>query len=608
MSGLLARISAGARGGDREPPSASREASLRQVGSSPASQASSMSASQPGSLRKSTINTYRNFPTWSEILSGPNFSGGMQVSAELSRWCACFKINAHEAFICHVPEQLERVRPHLNSMRNELVNQRLSCSSEYVAVTEAVLAEARKAAESRRSTSSAAAGATQYESAELFRSWIQAAKKISATDLHLEVNGGGRGQVLARIDGYLEPLEGTGGGLSDAKVLNAIKAAYESLADRHSNSDGTFSEAKSMSCMISQKLNIPDLRVRFASQRGFGGPKAVCRLLSTDVRTQTMGFLEMGFAASHVELFEKAQRMDEGIVLQCGVTGSGKTTAAKAFLETHHANGRLAIYQVADPVEYVIKNVHQINVQRDIATLSHGDKKDPYSEVIETLMRMDPDIIDLGEIRDVISARAAVNVAKTGHMAMGTLHTGSVSGAFSRLTDPKLGLERAELTTGAFPLLLCYQALSAKLCPHCAVDLETAKSQLIAANDEREAKYLDRLHATFMGLPVSPEKLRFRNLEGCEKCRAHGRRGTLGLTIVAEMMIPDEEWFEISAQGKDRLAWRTFRQSYSDRDLCSENMTGKTVQEHAMLKAQLGLIDLRQVERFGPLSEYELIK
>lgn len=550
------------------------------------------------------IDSYKNFPDTTELLSGPNAPAGLRIPEELQNYAACFKNSSGEAFLCYVQEHQQRVRGYMHAMRNELATLRVPCSTETLLVTEEVLTEARKAAEIRKSNSSSGS-MSKYEAVEQFRKWVEIANLYKATDLHMQIQGGGRGQVMVRVDGELEPLEGTQKGLTDTQVLQAMKAAYETLGDRHSNSDGTFSEWKSISCMISASLGIPNLRLRFTSQRTVFGPCAVMRLLTSDMSKEPMSFESMGFAASQIELFEKAQRMDQGLILQCGVTGSGKTTGAKTFIETHPKNGRAVIYQIADPIEYILKGTAQIPVQRDILTLNEVGKKDSYSEVVETMLRMDPDIADVGEIRDVISARALANVVKSGHLGMGTLHVGGITGIFQRLTDPKIGLDRSELTNGSLSFLLCYQALSPVLCTNCSLDFEGATQQHKTAGNDREASFLGSIVRGLQALPTNSTGLRFKNLEGCSVCR---NRGTSGLTIVSEMMIPDDEWLDISAEGKDRNAWNAFRANYSDRDLTSPNMTGKSVMEHAMFKAQLGQIDPRQIHRFGMLDAYEVLK
>ena len=550
------------------------------------------------------IDTYKNFPDCLEMLSGPSAPAGLRIPQEVQNYAACFKNVSGEAFLCYVHEQSSRVRSYLHAMRSELAALKIPCSTETLIVTEQVLTEARKAAEVRKSNSSSSVS-SRYEAVEQFREWVQIAARYKATDLHMEILAGGRGQVMVRVDGELEALEGTQGGLTDTQVHQAMKAAYETLADRHSNSDGTFSDAKGISCMISTSLGIPNLRLRFTSQRCFFGPTAVMRLLTTDVSKEPMSFEAMGFAPSHIDLFEKAQRMDQGIILQCGVTGSGKTTTAKTLIETHPKNGRAAIYQIADPVEYIVKGTRQIPVQRDILTLAEAGKKDSYSEVVENMLRQDLDIADLGEIRDVISARALANVCKSGHLALGTLHVGRLSGILSRLSDPKIGLDRAELTNGSLPSLLCYQALVPILCKECRLDADSAKAQLLAVGEDREAAYLGRIVRSMQKLPLNADAVRFKNMEGCEVCLG---RGTSGLTIVSEMMIPDDDWLDMSADGKDRNAWKAYQRNYSDRNLTSANMHGKSVVEHTMYKSQLGLVDPRQIERFDALDTYEVIK
>lgn len=550
------------------------------------------------------IDTYKNFPDCTEMLSGPSAHAGLRIPEELQNYAACFKNIAGVAFVCYVHEHSKRVRSYLHAMRNELSALKIPCEPETLLVTEDVLKEARKAAELRKSNSTAT-GTTRYEAVEQFREWIQVAARYKATDMHMEILAGGRGQVMIRVDGELEALEGTQNGLTDTQVHQSMKAAFESLAERHSNSDGNFSDAKSISCMISSSLGIPNLRLRFTSQRSFFGPTAVIRLLTTDVNKEPMSFESMGFAPSHIELFDKAQRMDQGIILQCGVTGSGKTTAAKTLIETHPKNGRAAIYQIADPVEYILKGTRQIPVQRDILILSEDGKKDSYSEVVENMLRMDLDIADVGEIRDVISARALANVCKSGHLALGTLHVGRLSGILPRLSDPKIGLDRAELTNSSLPFLLCYQALVPLLCKDCNLTAIEAIEQVKSLGDEREAAYLGSIARSLRGLPLNSDAVRFKNVEGCASCR---QRGTSGLTIVSEMMIPDDDWLDTSAEGRDRKAWNQYQQKYSDKSLVSPNMHGKSVIEHAMYKAQLGLVDPRQIERFGALDTYEVIK
>lgn len=561
--------------------------------------------------RRKTLARLADFPPYRDILSGPQAKGGLQLPAAVHGSILAVRLETGRAVIAYDPQRPD-LRPHQLILRTALLSVGMGVDEDLPTAPD-VLTRIREACESRRTS---AGGSTDKlgEAAQRFRHWISQAKAAGAIDMHLRVLAGGKGEVLMRVGGELEPLPDTQAGLSDSDVLLAIKAAFENLAEQHSNSNPVYSESMSISCMIEQRLGIPNLRLRFNSQRGLHGPKAAIRLLRYDPNAPPMAFKTMGFEPSQIRIWEQAQRMEAGLILQCGITGSGKTTTAKTFLETHPKNPagqggdhpRAAFYQVADPIEYTLRGVHQIPVQRSISDLPDPGKKDEYSHVLDSLMRMDPDGIDVGEIRDPISARAAMTVAKTGHLAIATCHTDSIAGIPNRLTDPRLGISRDELTAGNVIALLSYQALLPVLCPHCAMPATEAMIQLLSGEHHAEWRHVDRVVRTIQEhfrLPIEP--LRFRNLEGCAHCM---QRGQKGLTIVAEIMIPDEGWLDLTREGRDRAAWRHYRSTYSDRDLLSEDMDGKTVLEHALLKAMRGTIDPRHTDRFArALERYEVL-
>ena len=547
-----------------------------------------------------TIKESGKFPGWLSVLSGPAANGALNVPPELQDKLLAVKLTSGRVVIAYDPSDIAELKSRRSLMRSELSDAGHTVDAHNLPVIAGVLKEIRVAAEKK-----AHQGAGEIRSAAVsqFREWIEQAKALGATDVHLRIRGGGRGDVMVRVDGDLEHLPDSKAGLTNNQVLTCIKAAYEALADRHSNSDGMFSDLEPRSCIIDSQLGIPNLRLRFNSLQGHYGPMAVLRLLTTSVDHKPMSFESMGFAPSQVALLQKAQRMEKGLMIQCGIPGSGKTTVAKTFLETHPKNGVGAFYQVADPVEYLIRGVHQIDVQRSIATLTQVGKKDPYSQIIESILRMDPDALDVGEVRDIVSASAVAVAAKSGQIALGTLHTGSIMGIMGRLTDDKIGLSRGELTSGKILGLLTYQALVAKLCPHCALEEKEALRRLDTLGDRRAHAYLGFVVKTLREqLKVDVAGLKFRNHEGCSACR---ERGTQGQTIVAEMMIPDEEWLDLSALGKDRAAWRQYQDRYSDGDLASGDMTGKSVFEHAVYKALQGQIDPTGVERFDLFENYQ---
>ena len=427
------------------------------------------------------------------------------------------------------------------------------------------------------------------EAATTFAAWVRVAMRQGAIDMHLECRSEGQGAVLMRVHGELEPIAT---GVDGETVLNAIKAAYETLAADKTNSDGTFTDSKSVNCMIDSKLGIPGLQLRFTTQRGLFGPKCSIRLLRTSVDAPIMDYAEMGFAPSQVILLDRGARLESGLILFCGVTGSGKTTVERRFMAFHPLVGTGALYQVADPIEYAIAGVHQIPVQRDITQAAGGHIKDEYASSIESLLRMDPDLISIGEVRDTISARAAASVAKSGHVVMGTLHADGLSGVINRLTDPHLGLSREELTASSMLALIQYQALIPLLCKHCKIPLDKYKVEPEKPDDIHLGNMVKALQDP---IKVPIDGMYVRNYEGCKYCN---HRGLGGLTIVSEMMIPDDHFLGLAQKGLDRDAWMDYRLRYSDRDLTSGAQDGKSVAEHTIFKIFSGDIDPRVLSRF----------
>lgn len=553
------------------------------------------------------IRTIADFPSVKGVLTATDSSDvGLRIPLEIRDLLIAVQIDSRHGRIYVDPAAQSRTLKHVPAIQAALSAAGISAGGKPYFADSKVIAAIRQSHEKSFERRAGNIG-SKSAGAQLFREWIGIAHAEKGTDLHIRVVDGGKAKVQIRVNGMLEDLPGSHDGLvTEGDALGALKSAYEVLSDKHSNNTGTYSATMTLSSMIDAALAIPNLRVRYASIRGLHGPKGVMRLLPTSSSGSGMSFEEMGFAPSHIELFERSQRLETGAIGLMGVTGSGKTTAAKAYIDTHPGRGQISMYQVADPIEYPIDDMHQIYVQRDLVQLAEAGRKDPYSEVIESLLRADPELIDVGEVRDELSARAMANTAKTGHLAMYTLHVGSIQGAILRLTDPKIGLSREELTAGDTLLLFCYQSLAPVLCPHCAMDYHAILQYLgtesgpTAQRDEREvrdivADLIDRFR-------FDPAMLRFRNPCGCSKCKG---RGTAGLTILAEAMMPEARWLDLAARGQDREAMRWWRQTYSDGDVFSGNQHGKLVMEHAMYKASRGIVDPRQIEKYASLKALE---
>lgn len=558
------------------------------------------------SERREVITRTADFPRREEVLTAATgVSTGFIVPVNLQDALMMVRTSAREAVIVYDPAFTNEVKGRLATLRSTAIAQNLNVTLDPILATKEVIKEAREAAEANQARSKGGSLHGQSGGAALFREWVLRSVEAGATDLHIgfEAGGGGRGEVLMKIDGEFEPVDRASNGIFTDKDVRAAQIAAFSLAEGLSNSESVFSENESRACIIDSKLRIPNIRLRFGSQRGVFGPKAVCRILHTSLNRAPMSFLDMGYSMDQLGMLAKAQRIGSGLIVLMGETGSGKTTALKTLIETHPRNGKVAFYEIADPVEYYMKGVHQVPVQRNLMDVA--DANDPYAEVVSSLMRMDPSVISIGEIRDRITAQGGNYVATSGHVAMATMHSDGMIGGVARFSDPTLGLTRQTITGGKMLGFMGYQALAPKLCK-CAIDFTNAVAYEKDHQNYAESDYLGTLTQSLRKkYDIDAGILKFKNPEGCHLC---GGRGTKGLTMLAEMMLPDDTWLDLSAQGKDRDAMRHWRRTYSDHRIDSPSMNGKLVIEHAIHKSYLGTIDPRNVEKHGVLDLLEVTK
>ena len=441
-----------------------------------------------------------------------------------------------------------------------------------------------------RNAGAAGKGGARGGPMQLFERWVSLAVPTGATDLHIEVRGN-VGVVRIRVDGRVEPLpDGQGGRYSRKEVVDAIAAGYNST--RKGNNVSQYAADQFVDCMIDLDLPGTAGQLRYQNVKGRLGPKTVVRILRTGDDNR-IRFDVAGYAPSHQRLLRLAGRAGKGIVLLSGVTSSGKSTSLKSFIETLPGLEHKAIYTVEDPIEYEIAGAHQIEVLRDIA--NDDETRRRYAEVMRALMRSDPDGVMLGEIRDKLTALFALQIAETGHLAMGTVHAHLISNIIPRLTNDQIGVSRQALTGPNILNLLVYQALVPRLCRCCALPTSAA---LRLDPDAREIEEVLRRR---FGLATAG--LKWTRPEGCAACQG---RGTFGKTIVAEMLQPDRVWLRHVRNNDDDAALQHFR-SASNRQFESPDMTGKTVFEHALHKALQGEIDVRNCEEFDGFERFEIL-
>lgn len=301
--------------------------------------------------------------------------------------------------------------------------------------------------------------------------------------------------------------------------------------------------------MVPQNASMPldidgkNVRLRLASLPAHGGFDMVMRILtSQDQRLQTLE--ELGYPPEQIALIKKAVEMPYGAIIVSGPTGSGKTTTLASAMQLVAPERK--IYTIEDPVEKYIKNATQVPVNTD-----HDDRG--FANMGRSSLRMDPDLIILGEMRDEDTARVMVRASITGHLVFSTLHTNTAVAIVTRLLD--MGISSSLLSDPNLLSCLICQRLLPKLCPECSIPL---------TQSEQHKPYLARWKKVFTAAEL--KKIRVRGQ--CGKCN---QLGINGRTVVAEIIWVDEPGRHY-IQKCDILGWEKYLrengwQSYKEQAL-----------------------------------------
>ncbi|MES2887753.1 MAG: ATPase, T2SS/T4P/T4SS family [Pseudomonadota bacterium] len=562
------------------------------LGSSPLSvhapAVNSMGAAVPDTCAAaSVIERYADLPEYQSMLThGPE--AVYPLPPDLQRRLLAIDLGGRRALIVRVVMpafEHALLQQHLQALRGTLRARGYKVADEVIAQAPVLADVIRNSSKAQRASSS------KGEPLRLFERWIEIGVFSGATDVHIDVNGN-LAQIRARVDGSLEPLDdGNGGRYPRKDALDAIAAGYNST--RKGNNNSQFDEDRFVDCMLDINVSGVSGQIRYQSQKGRLGPKVVLRILRCG-EDNRITFERAGYAKSHLKLLREAARAGKGMVLIAGETGSGKSTSLKCFIETLPHLARKAIYTVEDPIEYEIRGAHQIEVKRVIDDDAETHRR--YAEVMRSILRSDPDGVMMGEMRDKLTSMFCLQIAETGHLAMGTLHAHLISNIVPRLTNDQIGLSRQALTGPNILNLLVYQALVPMLCPACADATD------VAVRRDTEVAEIEQLLRHKFKLPT--QRLRWEHVGGCRACNG---RGTSGKTVVAEMFQPDRRWLSAVRDNDDHGAVLHYR-SFSDGDFASDDMTGKTVFEHAMWKALQGQIDVRRCEEFEAFRRYEVLQ
>ncbi|PAT44032.1 type II/IV secretion system protein [Comamonadaceae bacterium OH2310_COT-174] len=329
---------------------------------------------------------------------------------------------------------------------------------------------------------------------------------LRASDIHLEPFEDGL-HVRYRVDGVINVAEVIAPRLAPAVGSRVKLLAHLDIAERRLPQDGR----------IKTRVKGRELDLRVSTVPTVYGESIVMRVL--DRASVRLNLDDMGFAPDTLARFNELLAKPHGIFLVTGPTGSGKTTTLYAGLAKLDADSQ-KIITVEDPVEYQLAGINQIQVHPQINLT--------FANALRAILRQDPDIIMIGEMRDGETAQIAVQSALTGHLVLSTLHTNTAPGAIIRMED--MGVERYLITSSVNGVLA--QRLVRTLCPHCKQPHELAPQVL---------------QGTGLARFVQPGQALYRPV-GCEHCRGTGYKGRTG---IHELMVLDEVLRRAILDGKD---------------------------------------------------------
>ena len=369
---------------------------------------------------------------------------------------------------------------------------------------------------------------------------ITDAYKMRASDIHLEPMEK-RYRVRYRIDGALREVDGPPKYLQ-ANFTSRVKImAHMDITEKRIPQDGR----------IQITVGDKELDLRVSSIPTVFGESIVMRIL--DKSSIQLDIPRLGFYADDLELVTKIINYPDGIFLVTGPTGSGKTTSLYAFLNTINTTARKLI-TVEDPIEYLLPGVNQVQVDR------HVDMT--FAAALRSMLRQAPNIIMVGEIRDLETAEIAINAALTGHLVFSTLHTNDAPGAVTRLVD--MGVKPFLVATALRAVMA--QRLLRRVCKECAEPYtpSAAEKRILGLTDEYLANH------------------QFIKGKGCRHCGYTGYKGRVG---IYEIFLITEEIAQLIFSNETSGTLRAFARRNGMRSL----------RDDAIRKAEAGISTLEEV-------------
>jgi len=322
--------------------------------------------------------------------------------------------------------------------------------------------------------------------------------KDRASDVHIEPNEKGL-LIRFRIDGMLHDIRTLPNTIKSAVISRTKILAKMDIAERRLPQDGRFQV----------KFGTREVDLRVSTIPTVFGEKVVLRLL--DKSKGLIKLEQVGFSPEQLEEFKSIITKSYGIILLTGPTGSGKTTTLYAALNQVNSKDK-NIITVEDPVEYKLDRINQIQIKPKINLI--------FANTLRSILRQDPDIIMVGEIRDIETAQIAVQAALTGHLVFSTLHTNDAASALTRLID--MDIETFLISSSVIGVIA--QRLVRVICEKCKEEYTPGKNVLSGLNIEDNLK--------------KGGKIKLYRGAGCSFCK---NTGYYGRTSIYELIVLDEE-------------------------------------------------------------------
>lgn len=377
----------------------------------------------------------------------------------------------------------------------------------------------------------------------LVNTLITRAVEMVASDIHLESTETDL-RVRYRIDGMLREMETPPARLRSAIISRIKIMAKLNIAERRLPQDGR----------IRLAVRGKEIDFRVSTTPAIHGESVVLRIL--DRSSLSLDFAALGFDDTQLPQFMDCLMRPHGIVLVTGPTGSGKTTTLYAALTQLNSPDR-KILTAEDPVEYVLAGINQVQMNADIGLT--------FATALQSFLRQDPDIMMIGEIRNLETAQIAVQAALTGHLVLSTVHTNDAASAMTRLLD--MGIENYLLNSTVNAVI--GQRLVRRLCERCREPYEPAP-ELVATLD--------------LGAADRDGPLSLYRPKGCPACNG---LGFAGRTMILELMVMN-----------DGIRALVLRQAEA-REVQAEAIRGgmQTMYGHGMRKALAGITTIEEVFR-----------